>query len=88
MALLTEEEGDVVIPPSQPESGVPILAHKLWVGNIDKRITELVYCFYKLECLDSSYRQETAREDPFCIWEDKIMEIYVALQWSKSRRTT
>ena len=37
----TEGE-DVLIPPSQPESGLPILAHKLWVGNIDKRITELV----------------------------------------------
>ena len=41
MALAKEEE-DIEIPPSQPESGLPILAHKLWVGNIDKRITELV----------------------------------------------
>ena len=44
MALVSEghEEEDIKIPPSQPESGLPILAHKLWVGNIDKRITELV----------------------------------------------
>lgn len=42
MALVNEVEEDIKIPPSQPESSVPILAHKLWVGNIDKRITELV----------------------------------------------
>ena len=43
MALVSEvDEDDIKIPPSQPESGLPILAHKLWVGNIDKRITELV----------------------------------------------
>ena len=45
MALVSEgDEDDIKIPPSQPESGLPILAHKLWVGNIDKRITELVFC--------------------------------------------
>lgn len=45
MALVNEEDDDIKIPPAQPESGLPILAHKLWVGNIDKRVTELVYLF-------------------------------------------
>jgi len=47
MALVVEgvDDEDISIPPSQPESGLPILAHKLWVGNIDKRITELVMCY-------------------------------------------
>ncbi|XP_065900032.1 probable RNA-binding protein 18 [Dysidea avara] len=40
MALAEGADQDISIPSSQPESGLPILAHKLWVGNIDKRITE------------------------------------------------
>ena len=38
-----EKEVDEAIPPEYPKSGVPILAHKLWIGNIDKRITQLVF---------------------------------------------
>lgn len=32
---------DVIpIPPPTPRGGVSILAHKLWIGNLDKRLTE------------------------------------------------
>ena len=68
MALAKEEE-DIEIPPSQPESGLPILAHKLWVGNIDKRITELVSLRFTNWARDTQL-QETAREDPIGTWED------------------
>lgn len=30
----------IPIPPTAPESGVSILAHKLWIGNLDNRLTE------------------------------------------------
>ena len=30
----------IPVPPPVPRSGVPILAHKLWIGNLDKRLTE------------------------------------------------
>lgn len=84
MALVSQEDDDdIEIPPSQPESGLPILAHKLWVGNIDKRITELVSFAFKMEHVIQSL-QETACEDLVGIRQDKIMEIYVAPQWSKS----
>ena len=39
-----EKEGvktDQTIPPSTPESGISILAHKIWIGNLDKRLSQL-----------------------------------------------
>ena len=62
MALVKEvDEDDIKIPPSQPESGLPILAHKLWVGNIDKRITELVSLTYKTGHVIQSYRKQLVK---------------------------
>lgn len=79
MALVKEEdEDDIKIPPSQPESGLPILAHKLWVGNIDKRITELVSLVYKNWARDSKL-QETACEDLLRVREDQVLEVHATL---------
>ncbi len=30
----------IPVPPPNPKGGVSILAHKLWIGNLDKRLTE------------------------------------------------
>lgn len=30
----------VPVPPTKPDSGTSILAHKIWIGNLDKRLTE------------------------------------------------
>ena len=30
----------IPVPPAEPESGISILAHKIWVGNLDRRLTE------------------------------------------------
>lgn len=30
----------IPVPPPTPKSGVSILAHKIWIGNLDKRLTE------------------------------------------------
>ena len=30
----------IPIPPTAPRSGASILGHKLWIGNLDKRLTE------------------------------------------------
>ncbi len=27
-------------PPTKPESGTSVLGHKIWIGNLDKRLTE------------------------------------------------
>jgi RNA recognition motif-containing protein len=35
----TDENDDTLIPPEYPETGISIQAHKIWIGNIDKRIT-------------------------------------------------
>ena len=34
------EEELIPVPPPTPKSGVSILAHKIWIGNLDKRLTE------------------------------------------------
>ena len=36
----SSEEELIPVPPSVPKNGVSILAHKLWIGNLDKRLTE------------------------------------------------
>ena len=34
-------EGELIpVPPPVPKNGVSILAHKIWIGNLDKRLTE------------------------------------------------
>lgn len=30
----------IPVPPPVPKNGVSILAHKIWIGNLDKRLTE------------------------------------------------
>ena len=30
----------IPVPPPTPKNGVSILAHKIWIGNLDKRLTE------------------------------------------------
>lgn len=30
----------IPIPPPVPPSGISVLSHKLWIGNLDKRLTE------------------------------------------------
>ena len=30
---------EILIPPSVPKNGISILAHKLWIGNLDKRMS-------------------------------------------------
>ena len=34
------EEELIPVPPPTPKNGVSILAHKIWIGNLDKRLTE------------------------------------------------
>ena len=36
----SEQEELIEVPPPVPASGTSILAHKLWIGNLDKRLTE------------------------------------------------
>lgn len=31
---------DIPIPPQVPVTGISIQAHKLWIGNLDKRLTQ------------------------------------------------
>ena len=33
-------DDSMAIPPSTPQSGISILAHKIWIGNLDKRLTQ------------------------------------------------
>ena len=33
-------ENLIPVPPPTPKNGVSILAHKIWIGNLDKRLTE------------------------------------------------
>lgn len=45
-----EEEGEngekkikrleMPVPPNVPQSGISILAHKIWIGNLDKRLSQ------------------------------------------------
>ena len=35
--------GGIPVPPNAPESGVSILAHKIWIGNLDKRLSQYVH---------------------------------------------
>lgn len=39
-AKASEQEELIEVPPPAPKSGATILAHKLWIGNLDKRLTE------------------------------------------------
>lgn len=41
-ASTDEVEDPILIPPSVPKNGISILAHKLWIGNLDKRLTGYV----------------------------------------------
>ena len=36
----SDQEELLPIPPSIPKAGMSILSHKLWIGNLDKRLTE------------------------------------------------
>ena len=36
----SSEDNLIPVPPPTPKSGVSILAHKIWIGNLDKRLTE------------------------------------------------
>ena len=31
---------DLEIPPNTPQSGISVLAHKIWIGNLDKRLSQ------------------------------------------------
>lgn len=35
-----EEEELIPVPPPAPKNSISILAHKLWIGNLDKRLSE------------------------------------------------
>ena len=35
----SDKTDETSMPPEYPTSGISIQAHKLWIGNIDKRIT-------------------------------------------------
>jgi hypothetical protein len=36
----SDQEELLPIPPPVPKGGITILAHKLWIGNLDRRLTE------------------------------------------------
>ena len=36
----SDQEELLPIPPPVPKTGITILAHKLWIGNLDRRLTE------------------------------------------------
>ena len=36
----SDQEEPIPIPPPVPKNGMTILSHKLWIGNLDKRLTE------------------------------------------------
>lgn len=38
----TAAGGAIPVPPPVPQTGISILTHKLWIGNLDKRLTEWV----------------------------------------------
>ena len=36
-----KESGEALtVPPGVPQSGISILAHKIWIGNLDKRLSQ------------------------------------------------
>lgn len=35
-----DQDDLIPIPPPVPKSGISMLTHKLWIGNLDKRLTE------------------------------------------------
>lgn len=37
---IQDQSDPIPVPPSVPKLGVSVLAHKLWIGNLDKRLTE------------------------------------------------
>ena len=39
-SLMSEEPEEIPLPPTIPLSGISIQAHKIWIGNLDKRLTE------------------------------------------------
>ncbi len=39
-SLPDQVEELIEVPPPVPKSGSSVLAHKLWIGNLDKRLTE------------------------------------------------
>ena len=39
-SLISEDPEEIPQPPTMPISGISIQAHKLWIGNLDKRLTE------------------------------------------------
>ena len=39
-SLSDQVEELIEVPPPVPKSGSSVLAHKLWIGNLDKRLTE------------------------------------------------
>ena len=36
----TKRLDEVPVPPNVPQSGISILAHKIWIGNLDKRLSQ------------------------------------------------
>ena len=40
--IMTDQDqcDSIPVPPPVPKLGVSVLAHKLWIGNLDKRLTE------------------------------------------------
>ena len=32
------------VPPCAPQSGISVLAHKIWIGNLDKRLSQWATC--------------------------------------------
>lgn len=36
----SDQDALLPIPPPVPKSGMSILTHKLWIGNLDRRLTE------------------------------------------------
>lgn len=47
---VTPEDPPIQVPPTVPSSGISIQAHKLWLGNLDKRLTELVSLYSSILC--------------------------------------
>lgn len=40
MKTVSDQEELIPIPPPIPKSGISILGHKLWIGNLDERLNE------------------------------------------------
>ena len=79
----------IPVPPSVSASGISIQAHKLWIGHLDKRLTESVanlkwLCFLTEHCL--LYLQSKHSQICHTLWRSGLFQISRTQHRNRERR--